>query len=552
VARKSRVNVIEAAPAAAELYNTAVYARLSAEDTDCDSLENQISLIESYINGKPQLKIAERYTDNGLTGRTFERDGYQRMMDDIKARKINCVVVKDFSRFARNYIEACEYLEKIFPFMGVRFISVNDNFDSDRDDPTDVIIMLKNLINHEYAKDLSCKILSVLSTKRKNGEYMGSQAPYGYRKSAEDKHKLEIDGETAPVVSDIFQWRVEGTSYTKIARRLNEMGIPCPSQRMRDKGKLINADYLVNSMWQTATIKLMLSNHAYIGNLVQGKRRQVIRDGKVTEVFAPEAEWDIVENTHDPIISMETWQTVQDMKEQCRNAHNGKIGLEAAGEKDNVFRGLIRCGDCGTKMSRIKSVIPSGKATYRYTCYVHHQNLSLSCKNKGVRELDITNAVHKIISEEIKRTVDIKAIIEDLGRDSEKEKAELSKQIAAKNKRISQFRVLRMSLVESLAVKRISEDDFIYAKAKHEAEEAQLRQEIETLEARINDESLTVKNKWITSFQRFMDEKIITREMAVTLIQKIVAHDNEHIDIYLNFRGDYEKLNEYIGEVEAI
>jgi hypothetical protein len=148
--------------------------------------------------------------------------------------------------------------------------------------------------------------------------------------------------------------------------------------------------------------------------------------------------------------------------------------------------------------------------------------------------------------------VDIKAVIEDLGRDSDREKPELSKQIDAKNKRISQLRVLRMSIIESLAVKRISEADFVYAKAKYEAEEAQLRQDIEALETKMNDETLTVKNKWITSFQRFMGDKVITREMAVTLIQKIVAHDSDRIDVYLNFRSDYDRLNEYIGEVEAI
>ena len=551
MARKSRINVTESVPAAQTVYKTAVYARLSDENTERDSIENQMLLIENHINRNPQLTIAGRYTDNGLTGRTLDREGFQRMMDDIRARKINCVAVKDLSRFARNYIEACEYLEKIFPFMGVRFISVNDNFDSDRDDPTDVIIMLKNLINHEYTKDISRKIISVFKGKRKNGEYLGSQVPYGYKRSASYRNRLEIDEETAPVIRDIFNWKGEGLSQNKIARRLNEMNIPSPAQLRRDKGLTKDMSY-VTSLWSIKTVRNILTNQVYIGHLVQGRRKSVIRDGKMIEIIAPESEWDITENAHEPIIGMDLWNRVQAVIETRSDAYFENLGKSSPEETDNVFKGLIRCGNCGTKMSRCKDVRPSGMVTYRFICYVRAQNFDLVCETKAIRERDVISIVHKIISEEIKRTVDIKAILESLDRDSEKEKTALLRQIDGKNKRLGQLRVLRMSLVESLATKRISEADFVYAKAKYEAEETQLRQDIEAIDRQMNDETLTVKNKWITSFQRFMYEKVITREMAVTLIQKIVAHDNDHIDIYLNFHNEYNKLNEYIkGEVEA-
>jgi len=553
VARKSRVNITEAAPAAAALYNTAVYARLSAEDTDCDSIDSQVILIENHIKSNPQIKIIGRYTDNGLTGQTFERGGHQRMMDDIRARKINCVVVKDLSRFARNYIEAGEYLEKIFPFMGVRFISVNDNFDSDRDDPTDIIIMLKNLMNHEYAKDLSRKVSAVFSTKRKNGEFLGTHPPYGYKRSAVHKNKLEIDEETAPVIRDMFKWKSEGISHSHIARRLNETEIPSPAKRLYDKGVLKVRKDAVTSLWSTKTVVEMLKNCVYIGRLIQGRRKSVILDGKLKEVVAPESEWDIVDNAHPPIIDMDLWNQVKAIMDKRRDRYFAMQGSESqSDERENVFKGLVICGLCGSRMCRQKDVLSDGSLTFRYFCYVRRQNSIQSCETKTVSESTLHGIVHKIISEEIKRTVDVKTVIEDLDRDSDKEKAELSRQIIAKNKRIGQLRPIRLSLVESLAVKRISEADFVYAKAKYEAEEAQLRKDIETLESRINDESLTVKNKWITSFQRFMDEKVITREMAVTLIQKIVVYDNDRIDVHLNFRSDYEKINEYIREVEAI
>ncbi len=551
MARKSRVNIPESIPAGQMVYDAGAYARLSAEDVDCDSLENQILLIENYVSGNPQLRIAGQYTDNGLTGQTFDRDGFQRMMDDIKARKINCVVVKDLSRFARNYIEACEYLEKIFPFMGVRFISVNDGFDSDRDDPTDVIIMLKNLMNHEYAKDISRKILSVFSTKRKNGEFLGCCVPYGYKRSAVHRNKLEPDDETAHVIRDIFTWKSEGISHSKITRRLNEMGILSPAQHLQYKGELKPRKYTVSSLWNIKTVKNILHNKVYIGHLVQGRRKSVIRDGKMKEVIAPESEWDIAENAHEPIVDMDLWNKVHAVMDERRDAYLENLGKTSPDETENALKGLVICGNCGTRMSRSKDVLPSGGVTYRFICYIRAQNFDLVCDTKAIREDNLLNIVHKVIREEIRRTVDVKAILEDLDRDGAREKAGLSHQIDTKKKRISQLRVLRMSLVESLAVKRITEADFVFAKAKYEAEETQLRQDIEAIQARLQDETLTIKNKWLTSFGRFMDEKVITREMAVTLVQKIVAHDNEHIDVYLNFGNDRDRLTKYIGEVEA-
>jgi DNA invertase Pin-like site-specific DNA recombinase len=553
MARKSRVNISEPAPVAQAVYNTGIYARLSAEDTDCDSIDSQILLIENGIKNDPQIKIIERYTDNGLTGRTFEREGFQRMMDDIKAQKINCIAVKDLSRFARNYIEASEYLEKIFPFMGIRFLSVNDGFDSNRDDPTDIIIMLKNLVNHEYAQDLSRKITAVFSTKRKNGEFLGTNAPYGYKRSETHKNKLEICEETAPVIRDIFKWKSEGISHNHISRRLNEMGVPSPAKRLRDKGALTTDMNIVTSLWSTKTVSEMLKNSVYIGRLTQGRRKQMIRDGKLVEVIAPESEWDIVENAHPAIINMDLWNFVQAVMGKRRENYFAMQSEASRSEKqESAYKGLVICGLCGSRMCRQKNVSSDGNLAYRYFCYVRRQQSIQSCETKTVSELTLHNIVHKIISEEIQRTVDIKTVIEDLNKDSDKEKAEISKQIAAKNKRLGSLRVLRMSLVESLAVKRISESDFINAKSSYEAEETQLKQDMEMLEVRLNDETMTMKNRWLTSFQRFMNEKTVTREMAVTLIQKIVVYDNNHIDVYLNFRSDYEKLIEHIGEVEAI
>ncbi len=217
------------------VYRTGGYIRLSVEDSGkpgADTIETQKALIEEYIEAQEDMKPCGLFIDNGQTGMNFERPGFERLMEQVRAGKIDCIVVKDLSRFGRSYLEADNYIERIFPFLDVRFIAINDHFDTlTAEHTTDgLIVPLKNVINAAYSRDISKKSSSALATKMQNGEFIGSWAPYGYRKCDSDNHKLEPNEETAPVVRMIFQWRISGTSYLQIARRLNEQGIPSPSR----------------------------------------------------------------------------------------------------------------------------------------------------------------------------------------------------------------------------------------------------------------------------------------------------------------------------------
>lgn len=240
MARKSRFRAPVQEKPKLRVYSTGAYVRLSVLDgpqCDSDSIENQEALVRAYVESDPSLSLFSVYSDNGETGVDFERDDFERLLDDIRAGKVDCVIVKDLSRFGRNYIEAGEYLEKIFPFMGVRFIAVNDGYDSIDPAASDSLSMhLKNLVNDVYARDISQKICPVLQEKQERGEFIGNWAAYGYLKSAEDKHRLVVDEETAPVVRDIFQWRLIGMDYQEIAKRLTELGIPSPSRYRFEKG----------------------------------------------------------------------------------------------------------------------------------------------------------------------------------------------------------------------------------------------------------------------------------------------------------------------------
>ena len=214
-------------------YRAAAYARLSVEDSGrpgADTIEGQKALLTSFIESKPDMKLAALFCDNGRTGTDFDRPQFEKLMEEVRKGHIDCIVVKDLSRFGRNYKETGNYLERIFPFLGVRFIAVNDGFDTltAQRGADGYLVPLKNLINEVYSKDISRKSGSALAAKQKNGDFIGAWAPYGYRKCPDDPHKLEPDETTAPVVRQIFQWRAEGMSVTRITKRLNDEGVPSP------------------------------------------------------------------------------------------------------------------------------------------------------------------------------------------------------------------------------------------------------------------------------------------------------------------------------------
>jgi len=253
-------------------FRTAAYVRLSMEDSgklDGYSLQNQKDLLMSFINDHNDLHLYKMYVDNGYTGTQFERPAFDEMMQDMKSGLINCIVVKDLSRLGRNYLEAGNYLEQIFPFFKVRFISITDGYDSISPDFTDeaLIIPLKNIINEGYAKDISVKVSSAIATRKRQGKFMGKVPLYGYLKDPDDKNHLVIDPEASLIVQRVFQMKLDGVSLGLIAKQMNEEGVPCPSKYFVLKGLSKETKYL-NSFWDRNTAKRMLTNRMYLGCIV--------------------------------------------------------------------------------------------------------------------------------------------------------------------------------------------------------------------------------------------------------------------------------------------
>lgn len=558
MARKSRTSAIASdimpVQQLEKVYSTGIYVRLSVEDNnrkeDGDSIEMQKYMLQKYVNERPDLSVYSLYCDNGRTGTNFERPEFERLMDDVRGGKVDCVVVKDLSRLGRNYIETGHYMEKIFPFLGVRFIAVNDGYDSlTCQNGNDLIVSLKNLINDIYAKDISKKSGSALAVKQKNGEFIGAFPPYGYLKDRDDNHKLVPDPDTAHFVHQIFLWKAEGIGINTIARRLNEMGVPSPAKYRYLSGIFKKEPSGNGAIWQGQSIKLITSNLMYAGHMAQGKSKKSLHDGQL-KTMIPQSDWVVVRDTHEPIIDEDTFNKVQEIKEEQTRLHvtlNGKYA--DISNKENVFKGLLRCDDCKTKMVRYKDVSKAGSVCYRFICRVYAQNLSMTCTNKSVREDKLFECVYAAIQSQIELAVDMEKILERLNRqeDFQTARKEVEEKISTARQKLKRITFLKGSLFESYTNHLLSEDEYLYSKKSYDTEIKCLQTELEALEREgmKYEKTLTPQNEWIQAFQKYKDKTSITREMVLELIQCIWISGYNTIEIVWNYGDEYKKILPY-------
>ena len=352
-------------------WHTCGYVRLSCEDGDgreSNSVTGQKNLIRDYISRRPELIECGMKVDDGFSGSDFERPAFREMMEEVKAGKINCIVVKDLSRFGRNYLDAGEYIERIFPFLGVRFIAVNDNYDSlnDRGEMESFLIPFKNLINEAYCRDISVKIKSQLAVKRKRGDFVGAFAVYGYKKDSDNKNRLVRDDFAAGVVRDIFRLKLEGVSAGDIADRLNEEGVLSPMAYKKAEGLRYATPFSPDGegLWTASAVLRILKNPVYTGVLAQGKTTAVSFRVK-RRVEKPGAEWDVAKNAHEAVISGEDFAVVQKLLARDTRTSPG-------GKKTELFSGMVFCGECGGPM--VRKTVPAKNRKYVYYVCGTHKN----------------------------------------------------------------------------------------------------------------------------------------------------------------------------------
>ena len=392
MARKSRKDVaIPEKPkkAAMKIWRAALYIRLSVEFNSKrgDSLETQRQIMEAYIALCPDIEIAEIYTDNGTTGRTFEREAFQRMLADIEDDKIDCIVVKDLSRLGRNTIDTGYYIEKYFPLHGVRFIAVNDQFDSEDSENSGnhLIVPLKNMINEAYAADISKKVRAQQNQAMRDGEFVGARPPYGYKKDPDNCHRLLVNEDTAPIVRQIFQWTVDGVPLNVIVKRLNEGGVMTPGYYLASIGLITSKKLMGSGKWQTWTVGKILADEVYTGDMVQGKHTNVGHK----QVPTNPVDWIVVRNTHEPLVSRKIFAKAQAVREQAAKKRAAKVPYT-----ENILRGRVFCGCCGKNLHRLRHQ----GGYYLYHCISNDRIGKGACDAKiYVREADLFSIIVTII-----------------------------------------------------------------------------------------------------------------------------------------------------------
>jgi site-specific DNA recombinase len=376
------------------IYHGAIYIRLSKEDREkgeSNSIANQRTLLKAFLKSKPEIILCGEWVDDGYSGVNFQRPGVQGLLGKVKAGEIDCIVVKDLSRFGRNYIETGRYMEQMFPFLGVRFIAVNDGYDSTEkgDQWNKMLIPFKNLINDAYSRDISIKVRSQLQARYQQGDYVGSFPAYGYIRSEADKHKLLIDYPAAAVVQAIFRKRIGGWGCRRIAGWLNEEGILSPLEYKKQQGLAYFTPFQQNSQarWSAQSVARILKSELYTGTMVQGKESSPNYKIKKKKKI-PSSQWIRVADTHEAIITKEDFElTSRILAMDTRTSpEHSEICL---------FSGFLKCADCGKNMIR-RPVKTKESCRHYYICRIRKEDCS-KCQNRcRISETKIYDCVETV------------------------------------------------------------------------------------------------------------------------------------------------------------
>ena len=537
-------------------FYTAMYLRLSRDDEDkgtlvhrngfikneSGSIANQREIIRNFIMEQPDMELYDIYSDDGYSGSNFLRPEFKRMIADIEAKKVNCVIVKDLSRFGRDYIETGRYLQKIFPGMGVRFIAISDNYDSffAGNGENSFMLPVKNFINESYCRDISVKVKSGLEVKRRNGELVSPFAVYGYKKDTEDKQHLVIDKHAAVNVRNIFRWKIEGMAVSAIADKLNGLGIPSPKEYKRSNGINFNGGFQSTGkpLWSNVSVKRILTNEVYIGHLLQGKTQRVNYKARKNITVSKE-KWICVKNTHEAIISEDDFNIVQNiLKADSRKSP----GMKEAGR----FSCLLFCGDCREQMVRRINQNKKGTKVY-YICST--KNRSEGCSRHSIEETVLTEIVDYVIKKYTSILADRQKLINIADNIADNKETDFNitrydryasdynnenSQLQEERDKYSKLcKSLDMDLEEGLITKE--EFSRLYKKFKEKKEEAANAQK------RYKDFiEMTVKKNaksggWLKDFKSSPKLKEIDRHTLSSMVKRIYVYENKRIEIEFSF-----------------
>ena len=490
------------------IYRAAIYVRLSKEDGDLDdkrkaesnSISNQKSLILNYLKDKEDIEVVSVREDDGYSGASFDRPAFKLMMQDIKDGAVDCIVVKDLSRFAREYIDAGRYIERMLPALGVRFIAINDGYDSadTQAQGNEIIIPFKNLINDAYCRDISIKIRSHLETKRQNGEFVGNYCVYGYKKSEADHNVIVPDEYAGHVVQDIFRWIKNGMSLDAISDKLNNLGILSPMAYKLSRGENYKTAFQKKDelLWTPVAVRRIAANIIYTGTLVQGKITTPNHKVK-TKILKPQEKWAVCHNNHEALVSLRTFQIVQRLL---------SVDMRMAPGKDSIYllSGIAVCVDCGALMTRKVSTVNGKK-------YVYYM-----CSNNRI--------------------------------DQKKTK----ERISAKEKEITKYNQMLVSLYEDYRDGIVDKSDFAIIKESFEVKRAEAEKAIDRLQKEAENIAAGIERdtEWLEENRKWKAMPSLTRNVVVSLIESVKVYEGGDIEIVLDCDDENRKIIARAGELE--
>ncbi|MCD7751100.1 MAG: recombinase family protein [Lachnospiraceae bacterium] len=520
------------------LFNVAEYIRLSREDGDkaeSDSISNQRKLIADFLKGKDEFVVYDTYVDDGFTGLSFQRPSFMRMMDDIEDGNVNCVIVKDLSRFGRDYIETGRYLERYFPDNDVRFIAITDNIDSMKQ-AYDILLPIKNIFNEQYARDISKKVHASMKTKQKAGEFIGAFASYGYRKSPTDKNKLVIDEYAAGVVRRIFQMYISGYGKIRIAGVLNGEGIVCPSEYKKLNGENYCNNHKLESTsyWTYSTINRLLKNEVYAGNMVQGRKTQRMK-GRQRSV--DKEDWIIVEHTHEAIIDPDTWQKAQELlKRRTRELDlNSNV---------SVFAGFLKCGDCGRSLVKKGGNPGHGNDIIHYYCGTYVRSGREFCTPHAIPYSILEEIILNDLNTIIRNVDNLTELLKQnqaqenfLKQQNDKEKNRLKAELEKTG-------ALRKAVYEDYREGLISKDEFVTYREDYVKKEELFTKQLEDMESRQKNKTADqlMENPWVKRLLTLRGIDRLDRDIVVEMVHEIRVYENHRIQIIYNFSDELAHL----------
>ena len=537
----------EQPPQVTRTYRAALYIRLSREDgdkTESDSVTNQRRLLTNFAQSQSDIESFAYYVDDGYSGANFNRPDFLRMMADVYSSKIDCVIVKDSSRFGRNASESGRYIGEVFPKLRVRYIAVNDAIDSGRSQGVAIDFLnnsMRGMINEYYVAANSENICATLNMERRRGDFIGSFAKYGYKKDPADHHKLIIDEEAAEVVRLIYRLFLNGSGIRTIVRYLNDNGIPNPSTYKCRIEPTYRTRSIGNSpLWNDKTVRRTLGDEMYIGNMVQGKFKKVSYKDKAI-IAQPKEEWIKVQNTHEAIIEKEDFERAQKMLNSHAKASpkSGEISL---------FSGLIRCADCGHAL--IKKTNRNSDKTYVYYRCSTYYKCKGACTAHSIRYEKLYNAVLSSIRMMVDVAVNADEVLSKMKHNKGENRTDILKaRIQSQENALKKLTNQMSDLYPDYKNGLLNKEQYMINKTNYEQKIRKIKDSISSLKnSADNTENTSQPNKFIEHFKKYGNIEDLTRPVLLELVDKIIVHENSELDIVFRFNNAFKDTLQMINE----